>query len=480
MSFQLSPDVDDNKIFLVNLSEVNERLDPNFIKKSRLLKSILANSQFSFQEFGNYIKNIQYGISQISNTEQKGIPMIRMNNLQGDEWNFLDLKNIELTSEEINLYRLNKGDLLFNRTNSKELVGKCGVFREEGDWVFASYLIRVQVDETRLLPDFVSTFLRLSVGRLQIDGLSRQIIGMTNINAEEIRSLQIPSVPLSLQKQTVFRMDAAYDAKKQKEAEAQRLLDSIDDYLLSKLGINLQEPEENTIQNRVFFCNLRSVVGRRFDPLYHSGNIYKFIESSSYSFEYISRLTVYMKTGFASGKQDQSNDEQDVIQIRSTNISDEREFIFTRNVYIRKSELLNRKNDVLQIGEVLFNNTNSQELVGKSIFFDLDDSYFCSNHTTRIGVQQDRVDPQYLTHILNLYQRKQVFFKICTNWNNQSGVNVNVLGQVKVPIPPLEKQIEIVDRITTIRNQAKQLRQAAAAELERAKQEVEAMILGES
>ena len=63
MSFQLSPDADNTKIFLVNLSEVGGRLDPNFIKKSRLLKSILANSQFSFQGFGNYIKNIQYGIA---------------------------------------------------------------------------------------------------------------------------------------------------------------------------------------------------------------------------------------------------------------------------------------------------------------------------------------------------------------------------------------------------------------------------------
>ena len=58
-------------------------------------------------------------------------------------------------------------------------------------------------------------------------------------------------------------------------------------------------------------------------------------------------------------------------------------------------------------------------------------------------------------------------------------INQAALKKILIPIPPLEKQIEIVDRITTTRTQAKQLRQAAAAELEQAKQEVEAMILGE-
>ena len=88
----------------------------------------------------------------------------------------------------------------------------------------------------------------------------------------------------------------------------------------------------------------------------------------------MSNVTTYMKTGFAAGKQDQSDDAQDIIQIRPTNLSDGREFIFERNVYIHRSKLLDKKNDVLQSGEVLFNNTNSQELVGKSIFFDLEDS----------------------------------------------------------------------------------------------------------
>jgi type I restriction enzyme S subunit len=67
---------------------------------------------------------------------------------------------------------------------------------------------------------------------------------------------------------------------------------------------------------------------------------------------------------------------------------------------------------------------------------------------------------------------------MCVNWNNQSGVNTEMLRNIKIPLPPLEKQTEIADHISALRFQAKQLQQEAQAELERAKIEVERMILG--
>ena len=73
--------------------------------------------------------------------------MVRMNNLQADGWDFSDIKYVPLGLAASRRYRLKRGDVLFNRTNSKELVGKCEVFREPGVWVFASYLIRVRFNE---------------------------------------------------------------------------------------------------------------------------------------------------------------------------------------------------------------------------------------------------------------------------------------------------------------------------------------------
>lgn len=480
MSFQLSPDADNTKIFLVNLSEVGGRLDPNFIKKSRLLKSILANSQFSFQGFGNYIKNIQYGISQLANTEQKGVPIIRMNNLQGDEWNFLDLKHIELTGKELNLYRVNKGDLLFNRTNSKELVGKCGVFREEGDWGFASYLIRVQIDEKKLLPDFASTFLRLPVGRLQIDGLSRQIIGMTNINAEEIKLLQIPIVPLDFQKQVVSRMDAAYDAKKQKEEEAQRLLDSIDDYLLSELGINLSEPEENTIQNRIFYRNLNEITGDRIDP-YPYQNKFKYFEqvlkSMPIEVKKLKDIVSFFDYGLMP-TQDYAFSEIDGLpMIRVTNIKSDGSVDMSDTKYIkfdtpRLYQKLVKANDILMV--------QCGNTTGKCAFVTEEyEGYTFGSFSFAIRGNSNFVVQSYLFNILSSVVVQEQLNRSLTTASVRPNTSKPDVLNFKIPLPCLQKQQEIANNITAIRTQAKQLRQAAAAELEQAKQEVEAMILGE-
>jgi len=183
-------------------------------------------------------------------------------------------------------------------------------------------------------------------------------------------------------------------------------------------------------------------------------------------------------TGFAAGRNDQGKEEDGIIQIRPTNISDDRELVFQRNVYIAPPELRKRPFDKLKRHEVLFNNTNSQEQVGKTVYFDLEGDYFCSNHITRIASEGDQLDPQYLFYILNLYQRQKVFFKLCTNWNNQSGVGVDVLSKILVPFPGLECQKKIVLRLDKIRIDAKELRCKAALELDEAKKAIEAMILG--
>jgi type I restriction enzyme S subunit len=96
---------------------------------------------------------------------------------------------------------LHEGDVLFNRTNSKELVGKCAVFHaQEEEYVFASYLIRIRFDKTEVDPSYATYVLNSPIGRSQIDVLSRQIIGQANINAEELRSLLLPLPPTNLQR----------------------------------------------------------------------------------------------------------------------------------------------------------------------------------------------------------------------------------------------------------------------------------------
>lgn len=129
--------------------------------------------------------------------------------------------------------------------------------------------------------------------------------------------------------------------------------------------------------------------------------------------------------------------------------------------------------NIIQIEDVLFNNTNSQELVGKTAYFDLDGTYFYSNHITVIRVNKDIILPKYLWILLNLYQKRKIFFNICTNWNNQSGVGIERLLSLKVPIPNLEIQEEIV----TVFENANYIKQANETEAKKLLASIDAYLL---
>ena len=214
-----------------------ERIDSQYQELDRRRRIYYANPQYPLVSLGALSTYVQYGISERANTASLGVPMIRMNNLQAIGWDLADLKHIELDDDVLNRYRLLKGDLLFNRTNSKELVGKCEAFDEQGDWVFASYLIRVRLDTYRALPGFVSAFLNSPAGRIQIDQVSRQVAGMSNVNAEELRDLQIPLPSLEAQKRLLAELDAARAERDRALTEADRLLNSIDELVKRELGL---------------------------------------------------------------------------------------------------------------------------------------------------------------------------------------------------------------------------------------------------
>src|SRR5262245_31046219 len=112
-----------------------------------------------------------------------------MNNLFEGRLDLGDMKHVVLPPSEVAGLALKDGDILINRTNSKELVGKCAVFHESPLYVFASYLIRLRTND-EADPDYVAWVINSVLGRQQIDALSRQIIGQANINTEEIRGLR--------------------------------------------------------------------------------------------------------------------------------------------------------------------------------------------------------------------------------------------------------------------------------------------------
>jgi type I restriction enzyme, S subunit len=100
------------------------------------------------------------------------------------------------------------GDLLFNRTNSYELVGKMAVFSETAPYTFASYLIRVRLHEAKALPEYVSIYFGSSVcRRTQIDPHITQQTNQANFNGTKLKEIAVPTPSLEEQKRIVAKLD---------------------------------------------------------------------------------------------------------------------------------------------------------------------------------------------------------------------------------------------------------------------------------
>lgn len=149
---------------------------------------------------GEVIESAEYGSSTKASSEGKGLPLIRMGNV--DYAGNLDLTNIkyvELSDEEIKKYRLEAGDILFNRTNSKELVGKTGLWNGDRDAIAASYFIRMRVKREHLNPFYLRSFMNSVHMKRVLFDTARGAIGQANINARELRSFWLPIPPLAAQ-----------------------------------------------------------------------------------------------------------------------------------------------------------------------------------------------------------------------------------------------------------------------------------------
>jgi len=196
--------------------------------------------------------------------------------------------------------------------------------------------------------------------------------------------------------------------------------------------------------NKVFLIKSSKLEGR-LDPLYYASNIFGFLKTIKYEIKPIREVIKYTIAGFGVGREEQDLTESGYIQIRPTNLDELGNLKFDKNIFLDESYIESKKNNVIQKNDILFNNTNSQELVGKTAFFDLDGIYFHSNHITRIKVDEKNIRPKYLWILLNLYQERKIFYTLCTNWNNQSGVGIELLNSIKIIVPSLKIQDKVIE-----------------------------------
>ena len=175
------------------------------------------------------VSDVRYGSSRPAVDGGK-YPYLRMNNITyGGELDLSDTKRIDIPDNELDKCTVRRGDVLFNRTNSKELVGKTCVYNRDDMMVLAGFVIRVRVSE-RILPEFLSEFLNTEFSKQLLLAMCKTAIGQANINAQEMQNIGLYLPPIELQRKFVQfkeQTDKSKVAVQKALDEAQLLFDSL-------------------------------------------------------------------------------------------------------------------------------------------------------------------------------------------------------------------------------------------------------------
>ena len=175
------------------------------------------------------VADVRYGSSRPAVDGGK-YPYLRMNNITyGGELDLSDVKRIDIPDNELEKCTVRRGDVLFNRTNSKELVGKTCVYDRDEMMVLAGFVIRVRVNDL-VLPEFLSAFLNTDFSKKTLLGMCKAAIGQANINAQEMQSIDIYIPPIELQIEFVQfknQVDKSKVVVQKALDEAQTLFDSL-------------------------------------------------------------------------------------------------------------------------------------------------------------------------------------------------------------------------------------------------------------
>ncbi len=188
---------------------------------------------WGLRPIGEFATKMQYGLS-LRGAESGRYTILRMNCQQDGKVLFRDLQFVDVDSEIAETYRVNQNDLLFNRTNSYELVGRTAIVEGPTDAVFASYLVRVSVDEERLSPRFLNHFLNWDTTQWELKKLASRGVSQANISAGKLRNFSILVPSLDEQGEVVAILDAI-DRKIDLHRRKRAVLEELFRVLLHKL-----------------------------------------------------------------------------------------------------------------------------------------------------------------------------------------------------------------------------------------------------
>lgn len=467
------------KTFLINRSDIEGRLEPEFYKPSiaEIEQNIRDKSTKKLRDFALYIA----GGATPKKTEgdkyysdkENGIPFLRVQNLCPDGTLLLD-DCVYITKEThegmLKRSQVEEGDLLVKITG----VGRMAIASVAPDGFVGNTNQHMVVIKTgsSATSKYLARYLNLDI----IEKIaSRHSTGGTRpaLDYPSVKALPIiEGLDFSL-------IDSAISEKRYKEAEAQRLLDSIDSYLLNELGITLPEIKTD-LKSRMFLVN-RSKLERRFDPYYsqkHFVDAFSSLYLGKYPVFSLKSLSMLITSGItpkSGGDAYTGNKELGIPFVRSGNIDINGDLNFNELLYI-KPEI---HNTIMKSSQVKPNDLMIA-IVGATIGqvgIYLDKREANINQAIALIRLKDGNDTNYIKEVIKS-SIGQLSLNRLKRPVARANINLEEISTILVPLPPLVKQQEIANHIYTIRQRAKNLQEEGKAILENAKKEVEQMIIG--
>lgn len=250
MTFPLPPLSEQQRIverieeLFAKLDEAKERLqevaDSFAVRKAAILHKAFTGeltkqwrcengvSDESWEEktIGEICSSLKYGTSKKSSDDGE-VVVLRMGNLQNGE---IDWSNLAYTSDEedIKKYLLKSGDVLFNRTNSPELVGKTSIYRGEMPAIYAGYLIKLDYEKNIVVGDYLNYYLNSSKAKEYYMQVKTDGVSQSNINAKKIGEFEIPLPTITEQHEIVRLIDDLLARERAAQQATEQALASIE------------------------------------------------------------------------------------------------------------------------------------------------------------------------------------------------------------------------------------------------------------
>ena len=423
--------------FSETLANKDFRTDSDFWTKAPKL-----NPKLSYSPIGEILLESQYGISIEMNEEDKGYPIYRMNEIHNMICDFEVDKCADIMLPDYKKFELNDRDVLFNRTNSYEWVGRTGLFKkqENKDFVFASYLVRFVPNQKFILPEYLASFLSSKFGVWDIRRRARHSINQTNVNPEEVKAIFIPLLNFEIQNAIKMCFDNAIESLLQ----SKNLYTQAETLLLNKLDMADFSPNTENINIKSFKDSF--VANGRLDAEYYQPKYEEMMAHiATQTHEKLTAL-VTIKKSIEPGSEAYAEDENSLPFLR---VADYNKLGITEPQKKLKAAFVTENKKKLtalkpKAGTILFSKDGS---VGEAYCLREDANFITSGAVLHLTVRNiNQVLPDYLTLALNsklvrMQAERDAGGSIILHWR------ISEIENVIVPVIDMAIQIKIANLI---------------------------------